>query len=666
MGKTFLVFFTTLFLFSIDLTAVTINNSLNRIVPNHIKTSEQLNQEISPNQNWFDNQYRLDIELDLIINGKEWRRLGSWLKYNANFIKNSYFQRKVLNLIKRNMSEVSEEIDLAYIYDQCFELYDKCAGDETFVESYRLANPDGKDQFLFWAYKFWVNGISIKKLGLDDQQKKILFNINSINNKDVLSHFKKLYWKKGYDDIIDEIPLFIEKISVDTQAQKEKLRELLVKAYFKTKQYSVLSALLKKKDWRSQYAVNSKTKLMLEFRIALKKGALNRASQIVREMDKGADEQVYHRSVFALAHRVLIRKNYRRALELYQKIDLKFLKKNQVESLKWNLFKIYQHLGSKTEIRKLFTWAENHPFGNLETASKFCYWGKKLNLSPENGAKNCSEKYPNTYYGLHLQKETKEVFQLERWKNIVDHKVLLSSNEMNFLKMVDQVYGERKIQLGDFLVTSYFNINLRLPYFQKIGQVLLQHQRYHLLQRLIGGHYLSVIRKDALESKKVGLLALYYPKAYREIILKYSQKYKVPEFLIYSVMREESRFKDEVISGAGAIGLMQLMPRTAKYIAKRLRVKLKEEHLTHPETNIMLGAKYLSRLLKRFDGNLFYVLAAYNGGPTNAKRWIKKYQGRDINQFIEAITFQETQNYVKRVMKSFYTYQLLYDLNKAS
>lgn len=148
--------------------------------------------------------------------------------------------------------------------------------------------------------------------------------------------------------------------------------------------------------------------------------------------------------------------------------------------------------------------------------------------------------------------------------------------------------------------------------------------------------------------------------AYKSLIKKYSKKFDVPEFLIYAVMREESRFRKEVVSGAGAVGLMQLMPKTAKYIAQRIGLKVKKEQLSFPDVNIMLGTKYLSRLLKRFEGNIFYTLAAYNGGPTNAKRWITP-QKKDINQFIEDITFRETQNYVKRVMKTFYIYQYLYE-----
>lgn len=120
---------------------------------------------------------------------------------------------------------------------------------------------------------------------------------------------------------------------------------------------------------------------------------------------------------------------------------------------------------------------------------------------------------------------------------------------------------------------------------------------------------------------------------YRDEISKAAETYKIPEKLIAAVMKQESNFNASAVSSAGASGLMQLMPATANYLGVTNRF--------NPEQNIMGGAKYLRQMLDQFDNNLETALAAYNAGPGN----VKKYNGIP--------PFQETQNYVKKVLNYF-------------
>lgn len=119
-------------------------------------------------------------------------------------------------------------------------------------------------------------------------------------------------------------------------------------------------------------------------------------------------------------------------------------------------------------------------------------------------------------------------------------------------------------------------------------------------------------------------------ETYQAEITAAAKKYNLPEKLITSVIKQESNFNASATSAAGASGLMQLMPATARYLGVSDRFD--------PAQNIMGGAKYLRQMLDQFDNNVETALAAYNAGPGN----VKKYGGIP--------PFQETQNYVKKIM----------------
>jgi len=152
---------------------------------------------------------------------------------------------------------------------------------------------------------------------------------------------------------------------------------------------------------------------------------------------------------------------------------------------------------------------------------------------------------------------------------------------------------------------------------------------------------------------------LFYPTFYADIIKRESGIREVDPFLVSSVIRQESIFNPSIVSPAGAVGLMQIMPYTGKEIAKWLNESYSIDSLYQPATNIRWGTRYLQELLDQFDGNLVLVLGGYNGGPHNAKRWYAKNKDEDFDLFIEDIEFTETRNYVKKVLSNYWTYCML-------
>jgi soluble lytic murein transglycosylase len=132
--------------------------------------------------------------------------------------------------------------------------------------------------------------------------------------------------------------------------------------------------------------------------------------------------------------------------------------------------------------------------------------------------------------------------------------------------------------------------------------------------------------------------------------------------LVYAVIRQESGFDPAAISGAGAHGLMQLMPATARTVSRRLRTKYsKRKLIADPDYNVSLGRAYLASLIDEFDGSHILALAAYNAGPRRVRRWIRDYGNpRDVDpiDWIESIPIAETRNYVQRVLEGLYVYRL--------
>lgn len=139
-----------------------------------------------------------------------------------------------------------------------------------------------------------------------------------------------------------------------------------------------------------------------------------------------------------------------------------------------------------------------------------------------------------------------------------------------------------------------------------------------------------------------------------------SNGFQIDRALIFGLMRQESSFKVNAKSHAGARGLMQLMPGTAGFISGRRYRGWKRELLYEPELNVTLGQKYIRHLLETdsIGGNLFFAVAAYNGGPGNLRKWRKRIDHRgDPLLFIESIPNRETRVYVERVMANVWLYR---------
>jgi soluble lytic murein transglycosylase len=152
-----------------------------------------------------------------------------------------------------------------------------------------------------------------------------------------------------------------------------------------------------------------------------------------------------------------------------------------------------------------------------------------------------------------------------------------------------------------------------------------------------------------------------YPNAFRPLIEKYCGQSGVDPDLLQALMREESALDPRALSWAGALGLTQLMPSTARAVASSLKIRRPTPaKLLDPELNIRLGAAHLGQLLKRYNGNASLALASYNAGSSAVDRWRAGKESQPLDAWVEEIPLSETRGYVKRVLRSYNTYRLLY------
>lgn len=155
-----------------------------------------------------------------------------------------------------------------------------------------------------------------------------------------------------------------------------------------------------------------------------------------------------------------------------------------------------------------------------------------------------------------------------------------------------------------------------------------------------------------------------YPTYYWGEINRTAQEMDLDPNLILAIIRQESAFNEEAVSSAGARGLMQVMPATGNFLARKLRIKgFSADDLWEAQTSIRFGSQHLSDHLRYFkrskDRSLGLALSAYNAGLKAARRWSRRLTSKDVDEFVESIPYRETRNYVKLVYRNYQVYSYL-------
>ena len=152
-----------------------------------------------------------------------------------------------------------------------------------------------------------------------------------------------------------------------------------------------------------------------------------------------------------------------------------------------------------------------------------------------------------------------------------------------------------------------------------------------------------------------------YPRAFPDLVARNAQQTGTPELFVYAIMRKESDYYPFAVSRSDARGLLQLIPSTSAQVATQLGEASFPDELFDPETNIRQGVAYLGGLLRRFRGQEALAAGAYNAGAHAMMRWCDRWSGRQLDELVELITYDQARRYIKRVLGIYARYRQLYD-----
>lgn len=473
-------------------------------------------------------------------------------------------------------------------------------------------------------------------------------------------NFSCLDYTKANEDEIKSIEKSLVKENLD-ESERGKLTFQLAKAYFRNRQYQESLDFFTESAEYSEFRLSSLEYIATCYaRLQNNESAIKFNRQIIEEYPR--NKQAVSKALSKIAFLYLDDGDYKEAYKEYAKLRKTYptFQKDQSEwNLAWSAYKLKKF----GEAEKRFASLEKGR-GLWKTRAK--YWRARM-LDEMGKCESAKEIYQElmkknkySYYGiisgwkldvgrtvvdpLDVEEDEDEDDKIDSAEispddEAVNAEHLAVARELDFLGANELVAAE----LENIVTAKENKID-----WQEI---------YKLAKRNDAWHVVNLLAKSG-RVKGMNKWEASYPKAYSKIVRDLAGKNKVDPLFVWGVMREESTFKPAVISRSGAIGLLQLMPFTAKrMMADRI---FRIEGLFVPYYNITAGTRYLSFLVKRYDNNLFLAAAGYNAGEEAVDRWTEKLDGLTNEEFVEEIPYKETQEYVRKVMRAYWIYQMLY------
>lgn len=482
----------------------------------------------------------------------------------------------------------------------------------------------------------------------------------------------KAFYKNGmYDEAVDSLgPL--------SDMKDERIILFAAKALFRDRRYDEAESMLRKLIYLHGDRDNSPALL----------DGLGLLARIARRTDDGklldeAEKRLSERAPASNQRGMALlymggyyedRKQYGEAFHIYNNIHLDIENSNIVANALWRSAWIKYRTEKYEEARRDFSsYLEKFPRGRRY--QDFLYWrgrcDEKLGRlkSAKAAYREIIESGGAGYYNYVARERLDKISRKKKGRR----KKVLSGDvgkiELKELKTPPELITERGYRAAEELILlglkkeAVNELKLLLEKYSKEESVLLKiigmiyrTGEIHITYRIVQTHFNHIYRGGWREAPRE-IKQLFFPLPVVNYVEQLQQPGSADPYLVAAVMREESAFDPSAISPAGALGLMQIMPKTGKYLAKKYGKRPFDiEHLFDPDTSIHLGGLYLGQLKKRFKDDIVYTIAGYNAGPRAVSRWVKKNRF-EKDEFIETIPYTETRAYTKRVLRS-YSYYL--------
>ncbi len=333
-------------------------------------------------------------------------------------------------------------------------------------------------------------------------------------------------------------------------------------------------------------------------------------------------------------------------------------------------------------------WKAMLPFGNPLVAGKAYYWMAHAyhELGQDDDAfkslDTLRKRYPLTYYGVHGEmlrakiqgdpKPASQVWWPERSGTYDDTpRVDVNTLRVSALPGAARKRWERVralVAMGEQRAAR----KTFSPIYQTVLRVTPASQRAEWIHAL--GHYVGDYNKmwraatgatisyvpptpDSDDLRSV----MAYPKAYGDVVAEVAAEFELPEYLLWSIMRQESRYKPSAISHTDAVGALQMIPKTARKVARDLGITYNPRTFHHPEVGFRYSAFYMRKLLDTFSGLFTPMAGSYNSGPDVIARWFKRNPDASFPWLIEEFEYNEGRAYSRKVTEHLTRYVYLYE-----
>lgn len=319
-----------------------------------------------------------------------------------------------------------------------------------------------------------------------------------------------------------------------------------------------------------------------------------------------------------------------------------------------SLWEIFFDLYSKGQLKEALKIAQKHNtrFPNANSAPKVLYFAGKIHL--KTGDKTQADKFfkkvfdtfPDSYYAYRSNEKLnreKEQFKTERAIRLPEQGPILPLP-------VQSKYLNELLMLQDFDTIESFKIQ---DEFLKSWLAKVKDNNSYSIT-VARNAMAKIDNKPESDDVKWKLI---YPIYWAKTVNLMAENSNVSPYMVIAIMKEESTFDPLIKSSTGALGLMQIMPATGKFLDPDSFYTSK---LYEPMYSIYLGSKYYRMLVRQFEGNEMFALASYNGGAGNVVKWKEDFFQGDCDDFVERIPFPETQSYVKKIFASYWNYLRVY------